>query len=193
VAEPKREQFAQASVKRNTDGSLANPRYEMFAVILADRFSVVDAWNTATIAITGKPSSSSGGHAAYRNKVYRDQLFKGRLSMLEIERDQLEADDTFGDLTWVSKQLYRVSMAKMDATGIGKAASLLMDIAKMKVERDRVQEPGEPRGPGRKAVENPSKTLDLARIGRELVEKGLKNPSEMAEIAADDADEIEFS
>ncbi len=138
-------------IKLASDGSLARVKLELFALLLADEFTEIEAWKASGHKIRA-------GRDSYRRHVSCNPLFQGRLKALMDEKQTLEADPIWGESTWMANQLWRTARATGDSTMMTKAAEMRFKISQAKHEAGGGASGApdkEPRSPGRPPAETP--------------------------------------
>lgn len=115
-----------ARIRTNEDGSLSNPKVELYALLRAEQVVTPNAAWTI-IMKSGKGHLPSG---KYQASVHQSPAFKRRLEYLMEEKADLEAKaDIWADMEWQAKQSYRRACALNEPDKMMRATDQLMKIA----------------------------------------------------------------
>jgi hypothetical protein len=149
------------------DGSIANPRFEQYALLCADGIDDLKAWR-----LLSPPKAKKAGRDDYQLRVNRNHTFKRRLKTLIEQKEELQAKGVWGRAEWQLEQLYRTARATNDSTLMAKATEMLIKVA------EKISPPAAPvedqkeagKGRGAPVAENPqTKKVDPAAIKAKLM------------------------
>jgi hypothetical protein len=167
--EEARNRISEPNIVILSDGAIANPKIERFALFIADEVSVAVAWRL----VGGR---EAGGSHQYRRRLEADPRFQKRLAELVAEKEKLmSGDDPFADAKWMVAQMWREARAKGDSTMMGKALDARLKILdKEDARRDAAEAPGRP---GRPSLANPQATAEGSDIRARLLARGAPVPN----------------
>lgn len=174
-------------VRLNDDGSLANPRQEWLAMLLAETMNETDAW---AIVMAGGGTATDGSRR-YGKRVLANKTFIERREALVEEKTELEKDEIWGTVVWQTNQLYRAAVAEMDVKLMFEAVKLRAQITE-KIAASRAppappeeENPATKKGPGRPAAESTqTKGLAPEDIRAKLMGLNRQDP-DLAEVEAE--------
>jgi len=182
------------SLKLNEDGSFYNPRFELYALGLADDLSAPEAWFGASKAVGSEPGKDRRNFDRYRNAVEANPGFYERVNALKARQEEILSDRIYGEAKWAAIQAYWCARAVQDREGMQEAAALMFKIAQGQVALQQAQDrdnptaqPAQKGSVGRPVAENPQNKRSAADIRAKLVEmKGeiAKTPQNEAENAS---------
>lgn len=156
------------------DGALSNPRMERYALYLVDEVPHTVAW-----PLTG--GRMTGGSNQYRRKVEAYPPFAARVAALKQEKEDLMADDLYGEAKYMAMQMWREARATGNATMAASALAARMKIMEKEDARRPIeaapQDGVKPQGrPGKPVTENPQTHTGMEAIRQKLLEAGAPVP-----------------
>lgn len=145
-----------ARLRLAEDGSLSNPKAELYALTLAD--GVVS--KTAAQQMCFQSEGGNLPSSQYLGKIQESPHFKIRVAELQKEKAELaDSEDLRKQMLWQVRQLWRRGCALGDARLMERATALLFDLDKRvnpPPKPEKAPEEENPRGRGAPAVETPT-------------------------------------
>lgn len=168
------------------DGSIANLKFEVMALLLAEGgFTQADVWRIAS----GKTADS----VKYRQTICRHPNFVTRLEQLMAEKAAMEEDPILGSAAWQAAQTYRMAIARMDVKTMFSATELAFKIAQLRMnaknalssaesEETDPKEAESKRNIGKPIAESPQSKVNVADIRSKLTNMGRRDLDEVDDL-----------
>lgn len=153
------------------DGSIANPKHEWLAMLVAEGLRESEAWK---MLLQKEGKAVSDASRKYGKRVFANKVWIQRKETLVIEKTELEKDPLWGTALWQCAELYRAAVADMDPKLMAEAIKLRISIIeKMAPKAEPAEAKPTDKGPGRAAAEAPqTKGLPPAAIRAKLMQVG---------------------
>lgn len=174
--EPKGRRDRHAPVFRqdpNEEGALTNKTLERYVLMIVDDIPRAEAWRQL-----GK--KNAGGSFEYKKRCEAHPPFIARVAQLLAEKEELMADEVFGEAKWMARQMWRQARATENAAMMQKAADMRMKILEKETSMGDRSGPAEgvvTQGrPGRKSIDNPQATGAMDTVRQRLIDVGVPTP-----------------